>query len=198
MSHAQRKDAHRENGADAVSDQIYNRLRPGRQRERRQDGKEVGAAGQTVEGANPKSGVGVDVMLGRSVRLSGCVHMYMLMRLAVVRVFVGVNAHGSANTPEANPEQHHADESFAPAGDEINGKYSAKAKGEDADEQHAGRVTESPANAAAPRARRCFGSERRDGGKVIRSRKHVNKSRDEPRQDNDYHWFEPINTYEAD
>ena|SRR5438105_12948953 len=91
----------------------------------------------------------------------------MEVALALVLVFMGMDAQGFAQGPGADGEKHDANEALAPGGKEVHGQKVAQPEGEQADDGDAGGVADSPARARDPASHRLARGERRDGGEMI-------------------------------
>lgn len=119
--------------------------------------------------------------------------MLMLMRVLVgiersfrrvfhvrVNVTIGVPVNlqvaRAMNAPRSHPEQRDADQTLAIGGNRVDGQPVSHHQQQQADGEHARRVSQSPLQAGAPLRPIAIGRKRGDGRKMIRAGQDVNET----------------------
>lgn len=153
----------------------------------------MSAPREAVQYAYSEGGFGPKVRVGRglAVRVDprmivlGPVHVHVSVLVAVVRVRVGVHlvSHRLPDPPCPDPDQHHADQPFAPPGNPLPREDLAKQKGGYSYDHHTGCVAEPPKQACFPSPFTSVGRERRDGRQVVRPGQDVDGTCGQARDD---------------
>ena len=121
----------------------------------------------------------VPVRSGSVVRGFMSVDVDMDMAFAAVFMFVSVQLvlESFLQSPKADTQQHHADQSFAPGRKEVHRQQIPQQQRKEANDCHASGMAEAPANARNPSAPLLPHGQRCDGSEVIRSGPDMNHSR---------------------
>ena len=145
-------------------------------------------AGESVQQPDAERGVSMFVG-GFLVRNFRRVKVDVDVAFAAVFVFVGVDGilQRLAKSPESDADEHHADETFAPGGEQLNRQQLAQHQREQADDHHARRMPETPAQAGEPRALRMADGKGRNGREMVGSRPDVARACDQSAEKGDEH-----------